>query len=75
MSEAKPGKFWMLWVDGSDVPRQCHYTPEEASKEAERLCRKTLKSVYVLEAVQVCEAVTYCTWAVLHQIARIEGEP
>ena len=52
--EAKPlgkPKQYLCYVQGKALPKHIHKTLEQAKQEAERLCRKELAKVSVLEVV------------------------
>ncbi len=54
-------KFWMVIKglgQGANVCVQRHETLTDAEEEAARLCRKTGEAFYILEAVQIVEAMT-----------------
>ncbi len=48
-------KFWIVVGPSSRITSARHANPELARREAERLCRETLKPFVVMEAVAVCE--------------------
>ena len=56
--------FWMLYVKGDPTPAFMHATIEGARKEAERLAQELHCPVYLLQAIEVCEARDI-TWTVL----------
>lgn len=43
--------FWMVYCDGGTSPTRKHNNYDEAFKEANRICSKEGKPVYVLRAV------------------------
>ena len=49
-TEQKP-KQYLCYVQGKAIPKHIHKTLEQAKQEAERLCRKELAKVSVLEVV------------------------
>lgn len=58
---AETTKFWMVIKglgQGANVCVFRHETLAEAEEEAARLCRKTGEAFYVLEAVEIVEAMT-----------------
>ena len=57
--EAKPTqkpKQYLCYVQGKALPKHIHKTLEQAKQEAQRLCRKELAKVSVLEVVAEYEA-------------------
>ena len=57
--EAKPTqkpKQYLCYVQGKALPKHIHKTLEQAKQEAQRLCRKELAKVMVLEVVAEYEA-------------------
>ncbi len=57
--EAKPlekPKQYLCYVQGKSLPKHIHKTLEQAKQEAQRLCRKELAKVSVLEVVAEFEA-------------------
>ena len=57
--EAKPlekPKQYLCYVQGKALPKHIHKTLEQAKQEAQRLCRKELAKVSVLEVVAEYEA-------------------
>ena len=57
--EAKPlekPKQYLCYVQGKALPKHIHKTLEQAKQEAQRLCRKELARVSVLEVVAEYEA-------------------
>ena len=60
--EAKPTqptqkpKQYLCYVQGKSLPKHIHKTLEQAKQEAQRLCRKELAKVSVLEVVAEYEA-------------------
>ena len=57
--EAKPlekPKQYLCYVSGKALPKHIHKTLEQAKQEAQRLCRKELAKVSVLEVVAEYEA-------------------
>ena len=56
--EAKPEKpkQYLCYVSGKALPKHIHKTLEQAKQEAQRLCRKELTKVSVLEVVAEYEA-------------------
>ena len=48
-------RFWMVFVDGAGGPARKHPSLEAAMVEAERLTRKTHKSVYLLRPIMVVD--------------------
>ena len=59
VSEAKPlekPKQYLCYVSGKALPKHIHKTLEQAKQEAQRLCRKELAKVSVLEVVAEYEA-------------------
>lgn len=57
MKSKKPSftSCFMVWVDGAYGPAKRHEDLPSAKQEAERLCRKEGKSVYVMTDVLKCE--------------------
>ena len=53
--EQKP-KHYLCYVQGKALPKHIHKTLEQAKQEAQRLCRKELAKVSVLEVVAEYEA-------------------
>lgn len=54
-TEQKP-KQYICYVSGKALPKHIHKTLEQAKQEAQRLCRKELAKVSVLEVVAEYEA-------------------
>ena len=57
--ETKPlekPKQYLCYVQGKALPKHIHKTLEQAKQEAQRLCRKELTKVSVLEVVAEYEA-------------------
>ena len=54
-TEQKP-KQYLCYVSGKALPKHIHKTLEQAKQEAQRLCRKELAKVSVLEVVAEYEA-------------------
>ena len=57
--ETKPlekPKQYLCYVQGKSLPKHIHKTLEQAKQEAQRLCRKELAKVSVLEVVAEYEA-------------------
>ena len=57
--ETKPTqkpKHYLCYVQGKALPKHIHKTLEQAKQEAQRLCRKELAKVSVLEVVAEYEA-------------------
>ena len=54
-TEQKP-KQYLCYVQGKSLPKHIHKTLEQAKQEAQRLCRKELTKVRVLEVVAEYEA-------------------
>ncbi len=54
-TEQKP-KQYLCYVSGKALPKHIHKTLEQAKQEAQRLCRKELAKVMVLEVVAEYEA-------------------
>ena len=57
--EAQPPekpKQYLCYVQGKSLPKHIHKTLEQAKQEAQRLCRKELAKVSVLEVVAEYEA-------------------
>ena len=54
-TEQKP-KQYLCYVQGKTIPKHIHKTLEQAKQEANRLCRKELTKVSVLEVVAEYEA-------------------
>ena len=54
-TEQKP-KQYLCYVQGKALPKHIHKTLEQAKQEAQRLCRKELAKVSVLEVVAEFEA-------------------
>ena len=72
--EQRRGKFWAVWdaedgfydlVDSKFKPVD---TEEDAHTAVEELAQRSGKRVYLLEAVEVCEAVTSMEWEPLRCI-------
>ena len=65
------GKFWMLFVEGSNGFTYRHETPEAAETEAERLARmpsNSNKKVFVLESIEYCQTEPIVPPVVFHEI-------
>ena len=57
--ETKPlekPKQYLCYVQGKSIPKHIHKTLEQAKQEAQRLCRKELAKISVLEVVAEYEA-------------------
>jgi len=64
-------EFWMVWHEGDRGPTQKHESPDDAEREAERLCRKHGGRFYVLRAtntVTVAEHEPPLDWAALSPV-------
>ena len=59
-TEQKP-KQYLCYVQGKALPKHIHKTLEQAKQEAQRLCRKELAKVSVLEVVAEYEAEVLVT--------------
>ena len=56
MKENKLAKFWMVKKDDEHCgTKKIHYAKEEATLEAERLCRQENCRYFVLESISHCE--------------------
>jgi len=47
--------FYMVFVEGRNMPQRKYETIEEAETEAERLCEKEKSKVYILKSVEKFE--------------------
>ncbi len=58
-NEKHAGMRYLLMVEGGGIPNKVHYDLTEATQEAERLCQKERKKVYlfgVMDEVMIVPA-------------------
>ena len=48
---SEKGKFWMVYCEGGDLPKQKHEKIEKAIDEAKRITKKEGKTTYILGCV------------------------
>lgn len=48
-------RFYMVYVDGMSVPFKRWENLQDAEKEAERLCEKERRKVFILKSIQTFE--------------------
>ena len=47
--------FYMIYVEGKNMPYKRYYNLQEAEAEAERLCEKERAATYIVKSIQKYE--------------------